>query len=84
MVDCVDPTGGALGATGDSPGDYVVITGPLVRPTTSQRVGSVNAVCTLIQVTDQFPPNVSRPRVSARSVRRGTGWWDSNPGLCRC
>ena len=56
-----------VGAAGDSPGDYVVITGPLVRPTTSQRVGSVNAVCTLMQVTDQFPSQC----VATASFRQG-------------
>lgn len=56
-----------MGATGDSPGDYVVITGPLVRPATSQRVGSVNAVCTLMQVTDQFPSQC----VATASFRQG-------------
>jgi hypothetical protein len=56
-----------VGATGDSPGDYVVITGPLVRPATSQRVGSVNAVCTLMQVTDEFPSQC----VANASFRQG-------------
>jgi hypothetical protein len=56
-----------VGATGDSPGDYVVITGPLVRPATSQRVGSVNAVCTLMQVTDEFPSQC----VATASFRQG-------------
>jgi hypothetical protein len=45
----------------------VVITGPLVPPATSQRVGSVNAVCTLMQVTDEFPAQC----VATASFRQG-------------
>jgi hypothetical protein len=41
--------------TGDSPGDHVVITGPLLRPGTNTEVGSVAAVCTLVKVTSAFP-----------------------------
>jgi hypothetical protein len=56
-----------VGAAGDSPGDYVVITGLLARPASSQRVGSVNAVCTLMQVTDEFPSQC----VATASFRQG-------------
>jgi hypothetical protein len=44
-----------VGPTGDSPGDYVVITSPLLSPATHQRVGSAAAVCTLVKVTPTFP-----------------------------
>jgi Dirigent-like protein len=41
--------------TGDSPGDYVVITSPLLSPATHKKVGSAAAVCTLVKVTPTFP-----------------------------
>ena len=41
--------------TGDSPGDYVVITSRLIKPGTNEKVGSVAAVCTLLKVTSTFP-----------------------------
>jgi allene oxide cyclase-like protein len=44
-----------VGPTGDSPGDYVVITGALLKPATNTEVGSVVAVCTLVKVTPTFP-----------------------------
>jgi hypothetical protein len=44
-----------VGATGPSPGDYVVITSPLLNPATRQRVGSGGVVCTLLRVTRTFP-----------------------------
>jgi hypothetical protein len=44
-----------VGPTGDSPGDYVVITSPFLSPATHQRVGSAAAVCTLVKVTPTFP-----------------------------
>jgi hypothetical protein len=44
-----------VGPTGDSPGDYVVITSPLLNPATHQKVGSGAVVCTLVKVTPTFP-----------------------------
>jgi hypothetical protein len=44
-----------VGATGESPGDYVVITNPFLSPTTHQKVGSGAVVCTLVKVTPTFP-----------------------------
>ncbi len=44
-----------VGPTGDSPGDYVVVTSPLLSPATHQRVGSGAVVCTLLKVTPTFP-----------------------------
>jgi hypothetical protein len=44
-----------VGPTGDSPGDYVVITSPFLNPATHQRVGSGAVVCTLVKVTPTFP-----------------------------
>ena len=44
-----------VGPTGDSPGDYVVITSPFLSPATHQKVGSGVVVCTLVKVIPTFP-----------------------------
>src|SRR4029453_4186214 len=44
-----------VGPTGDSPGEFVVITSPFLNPTTPQKVGSGAVVCTLVKVTPTFP-----------------------------
>jgi hypothetical protein len=44
-----------VGPTGESPGDYVVITSPFLSPATHQKVGSGAVVCTLVKVTPTFP-----------------------------
>ena len=44
-----------VGPTGDSPGDYVVVTNPFLSPSTHQKVGSGAVVCTLVKVTPTFP-----------------------------
>jgi hypothetical protein len=56
-----------VGDEDESPGDYVVITSPLVKPGTDKKVGSVAAVCTLVKVTPTFPSQC----VGTASLSRG-------------
>jgi hypothetical protein len=44
-----------VGVKGFSPGDYVVITGPLVNANTHRRAGTSSVVCTVLKTTKSFP-----------------------------